>query len=92
MISKYQLGDTWSSNFDYDGMLQKGMIANVSWPLQDLEKLYSSFESVNYHREAGYLWTAIQDLKADSKDQPFQAEEGLEDFNNECEKTLQSYH
>tara|TARA_R110002012_G_scaffold315144_2_gene528562 strand:- start:1842 stop:2120 length:279 start_codon:yes stop_codon:yes gene_type:complete len=91
-MKEYQLGDSWSSDFDYDGMLQKGMEADVSWPIEDLQELYHSFEDVNYHREAGYLWTAIQDLKADSKDNPFLAERGLEDFNNECTKTLTGWN
>ena len=87
-MKEYQLGDTWSSDFDYDGMLQKGLEADVSWPIEYLQELYHSFEDVNYHREAGYLWAAIQDLKSDNHTQPFQAEKDLEDFNNECAKTI----
>jgi len=37
-MKEYQLGDTWSSDFDYDGMLQKGLEADVSWPIEDLQE------------------------------------------------------
>jgi len=87
-MKEYQLGDTWSSDFDYDGMLQKGLEANANWSIHDLQELYHSFEDVNYHREAGYLWAAIQELKSDNHNQPFQVEKDLEDFNNECAKTI----
>ena len=91
-MKEYQLGDSWSSDFDYDGMLQKGMEADVSWPIQDLQELYHSFEDVNYHREAGYLYGAIQELKSGNHNQPFQAEKDLEDFNNECTKTITGWN
>ena len=84
-MKEYQLGDSWSSDFDYDGMLQKGMEADVSWPIEDLKELYHSFEDVNYHREAGYLWGAIAELRSGNKDD-------LEDFNNECTKTLTEWN
>ena len=68
----YKLGDKWSRTFDYDGMLEKGTEASVNWSIEDLQMLYTSFEDVNYHREAGYLWSAIQELKSDNHNQPFQ--------------------
>ncbi len=85
----YKLGDTWSSDFDYDGMLQKGMEAEVTWPIEDLQELYHSFEDVNYHREAGYLYGAIQEIK---KGYPSTAMTDLENFNNECTKTLTGWN
>ena len=88
-MKEYQLGDSWSSDFDYDGMLQKGMEADVSWPIEDLQELYHSFEDVNYHREAGYLWGAIIELKSGNK---VQAEKDFEDFNNECTKTVTGWN
>ena len=88
-MKEYQLGDTWSSDFDYDGMLQKGIEADVSWPIEDLRELYHSFEDVNYHREAGYLWGAIQEIK---KGYPSTAMTDLENFNNECTKTLTGWN
>jgi len=88
-MKEYQLGDTWSSDFDYDGMLQKGMEAGVHWPIEDLQELYHSFEDVNYHREAGYLYGAIQEIK---KGYPSTAMTDLENFNNECTKTLTEWN
>jgi hypothetical protein len=88
-MKEYQLGDTWSSDFDYDGMLQKGMEAEVTWPIEDLQELYHSFEDVNYHREAGYLYGAIQEIK---KGYPSTAMTDLENFNNECTKTLTGWN
>ena len=81
----YKLGDTWSRIFDYDGMLEKGMEAGVDWPMEDLKKLYTSFEDVNYHSEAGYLWAAIQELNNGNIEI---AEADLNKFNSECAKTL----
>ena len=84
----YKLGDTWSRTFDYDGMLTKGMEANVKWPIEDLEKLYASFEDVNYHSEAGYLWAAIQELK---NGYPSIAMADLDKFGDACAKTLTGF-
>lgn len=88
-MKKYKLGDTYSEDFDYDGMLQKGTEANIDWPLKDLEDLYDSFVDVNYHREGGYLYGAIQELKAGCT---VQAGDDLEDFNDECKKTLAEFY
>ena len=88
-MKEYQLGDSWSSDFDYDGMLQKGMEANINWPIEDLKELYHSFEDVNYHREAGYLWGAIAELRSGNK---VQAGDDFEDVNNECTKTLTGWN
>ena len=85
----YKLGDTWSRVFDYDGMLEKGMEAGVDWSIEDLQMLYTSFEDVNYHSEAGYLYGAIQELKSGNK---VQAVNDLENFNNECTKTLTGWN
>ena len=81
----YKLGDTWSRVFDYDGMLEKGMEAGVDWSIEDLEMLYTSFEDVNYHSEAGYLYAAIQELKNGNTQI---AAADLDKFNSECAKTL----
>ena len=36
----YKLGNKWSADFDYDGMLEKGMEANVNWTIENLQLLY----------------------------------------------------
>ena len=84
----YKLGDTWSRTFDYDGMLEKGTEASVKWSIEDLEKLYTSFEDVNYHKEAGHLWAAIQELK---KGYTSIAMVDLDKFNCACENTLSDF-
>ena len=82
----YKLGDKWSRTFDYDGMLQKGTEASVKWSIEDLQLLYNSFEDVNYHKEAGHLWAAIQELKKGHVTEA--ARYDIDKFNSECEKTL----
>lgn len=56
----YRLGDKWSPNFDYTGMLRLGSQVLERTPLSDLEQLFSSFEDVNYHTESEPLWLAIK--------------------------------
>lgn len=60
----YKLGNKWSSNFDYEGMLATGAQVTEQTPLTDLEKLFASFEDVNYHTESEPLWEAIQGKRA----------------------------
>jgi hypothetical protein len=59
----YKLGDKWSDDFDYNGMLRMGLKANSSWSSKKLQKLFDSFEDVNYHKSSENLWRAIQVLK-----------------------------
>lgn len=61
---QYKLGNKWSDNFDYNGMLETGAQVTEETPLSDLQKLFDSFEDVNYHTESSPLWEAIQGKKA----------------------------
>ena len=63
MERKYKLGDKWSSDFDYEGMLQTGLKADISWGYAKLRKLFDSFEDVNYHSAGKPLWKALMLLK-----------------------------
>jgi hypothetical protein len=64
----YKLGDKYRRDFDYEGMINMGFSANPSWSVYDLQKLYNSFEDVNYHEENKYLGDAIKAIKdGDSK-------------------------
>ena len=47
----FQAGDMWSDDFDYVGMLTAGSEATYEMGLEHLQKLYDSFEDVNYHTE-----------------------------------------
>jgi len=61
--SGYKLGDMYSSDFDYDGMLEMGKKVNTTWSKKDLQKLFDSFEDVNYHTVAAPLHAAIHKSK-----------------------------
>ncbi len=66
---KYRIGDKWSEDFDYKGMLTKA--SKLSIPrkgpneggLKVLQALYDSFEDVNYHSENQHLGNAIDAYK-----------------------------
>ena len=60
---RYQLGDKFSLNFDYDGMLLYAMNTTLDTSVNDPEKLLDSFEDVNYHREAAPLYDLIEHIK-----------------------------
>ena len=63
----YKVGDMWSDDFDYNGMLRMGLKADEKWGSKKLRKLFNSYEDVNYHRASTNLWNAIQTLeKAES--------------------------
>jgi hypothetical protein len=91
----YELGDMWSNDFDYVGMLKMG--AQTTYELYEangieaLEDLYSSFEDVNYHSENKFLGYAIDEIEnpgQDANQAQENIEEYLEDFRNACLKTL----
>ena len=91
---RYKLGDMWSENFDYVGMLKVGTKAQELYDangLEALQKLYDSFEDVNYHSENKFLGYAIDEMENPGQD-PNQAQENierdLEDFRNACLATL----
>jgi hypothetical protein len=87
----YELGDMWSNDFDYVGMLKVGAQATYEMGLENLQKLYDSFEDVNYHSENKFLGYAIEEMENPGQD-PNQAQENierdLEDFRNACLETL----
>jgi hypothetical protein len=64
---RYKLGDSWSKDFDYKGMLKWGM--SVDWRMDEerLLLLHHSLEDVNYHNIAVPLWDAMVALKTDKK-------------------------
>jgi hypothetical protein len=56
---KYKLGDSYSRDFDIDGMFDVAATVTDKWSLSDLNKLYHSMEDMNFHEEAAPLWDAI---------------------------------
>lgn len=83
----YKLGNRWSPNFDYDGMLETGANVTEETPLSDLQKLFDSFEDVNYHTESEPLWEAIQGKKA-GQDGYFK--QNLAEFKARCSACIAS--
>ena len=87
----YELGDTWSNDFDYVGMLKAGSQATYEMGLEYLQKLYDSFEDVNYHSENKFLGYAIDEIENPGQDAN-QAQENIErdlaDFARACMETL----
>lgn len=86
MNEGYKLGQGWSKDFDYIGMLEMGAKANMSMGEKKLQSLFNSFEDVNYHSEASPLSYAIDELKDGNK---AEAKKLLKDFNANCKKTLE---
>ena len=63
MERPYMLGDKFSLDFDYDGMLECGLEIDKDTHVNILEDLLTSFEDVNYHREAAPLYDLIEHKK-----------------------------
>ena len=89
----YRLGDKWSLDFDYDGMLECGLAVKASSPVNWLEKLLDSFEDVNYHREAAPLYDLIEHIKyqneyGENEVTRENINESLSAFKKECEDTI----
>ena len=81
----YKLGNKWSNDFDYEGMLKAGAEITTDTPLEDLEKLHSSFEDVNYHPESEPLWNAII-AKRNGHNTYFK--QSINEFNDKCKSCL----
>ena len=81
----YQLGDMWSKDFDYDGMLRTGLRIRISTPVSKMQQLFDSFTDVNYHTEAGDLGNAIESIEDGDK---AGALKFLKMFRNAVRKTL----
>ena len=87
----YELGDLYSDDFDYVGMLKVGSQATYDMGLHALQELYASFEDVNYHSENKFLGFAIDEIENPGQDvdQAMEnIERDLEDFRNACLATL----
>jgi hypothetical protein len=67
-ITHYQLGDMWSPNFDYKGMLKAAANLSVSSSEESMQNISDSFEDVNYHRENDHLQDAIEAKKENDND------------------------
>jgi len=81
----YQLGDMWSKDFDYNGMLRTGLRIRISTPVAKMQQLFDSFTDVNYHTEAADLGNAIESIEDGDK---ARALKFLKMFRNAVRKTL----
>lgn len=84
MSRHYKLGQKWSDDFDYCGMLSAGKKAKLSDGMKKLNKLFDSFEDVNYHSESKPLWDAIRLME---KNKTKSARVRLKQFNKRCAKS-----
>ena len=85
IIKPFKPGDTWSDDFDYEGMLEAGLKVRLNTPLETMEALYGSFEDVNYHSENKHLGAAIDAKKEGDKSE---ALDHLRNFRKAVKETL----
>ncbi len=84
ILEQYKIGSGWTTDFDYDGMLNVGLKTSIDTPIEVLKKMSDDFEDVNYHRENSHLQDAIDAIEiGDMKE----AEGRLNDFHVEIRKT-----
>ena len=93
MERPYMLGDKFSLDFDYDGMLECGLEIDKDTHVNILEDLLTSFEDVNYHREAAPLYDVIEHRKYQNEYGSNEVtkenlNESLRAFKKECEDTI----
>lgn len=81
----YQLGDAWSDDFDYAGMLKAALKIRLNTPMKVMQQIYDSFEDVNYHRENRHLHAAMDALKNNNKEE---AAQHLKDHKKEIALTV----
>ena len=88
IFEQYRIGSGWTSDFDYEGMLNAGLKATLEDRIESLEALAEDFTDVNYHREASHLYDALEALE---KGDAFEAEGKISDFHAEIRKTMEGF-
>ena len=84
-VKAFKPGDMFSSDFDYEGMLEFGMKIRLNTPIATLQALYNSFEDVNYHSENSHLGMAIDSIEDGDKSE---ALDHIRNFKKAIKKTL----
>jgi len=84
ILEQYRIGSGWTTDFDYDGMLNVGLKTSIDTPIEVLKKMSDDFEDVNYHRENSHLQDAIDAIEIGDM---MEAEGRLSDFHAEIRKT-----
>jgi hypothetical protein len=85
----YKLGQKFSSDFDYEGMLKAGLKVRLNTPVDKMQALFDSFEDVNYHSEGSHLSYAIDAAKEGNKAEVL---DHLKKFRAAIKKTLSSFN
>ena len=88
IFEQYQIGSGFTTDFDYEGMLNAGLNVAVDTNIETLKKIYEDFTDVNYHREAAHLYDAIEAIEGGDM---FEAEGKLNDFFAEIRKTMETF-
>ena len=84
-VNAYTPGDMFSTDFDYEGMLKAGLKVRINTPVDVMQKIYDSFEDVNYHRENAHLGNVIDAIKEGDKGAALDA---LKSFRREIKNTM----
>ena len=84
ILEQYKIGSGWTTDFDYEGMLNTGLSTSIDTPIEVLKKMSDDFEDVNYHRENSHLQYAIDAIEIGDM---MEAEGKLSDFHAEIRKT-----
>jgi len=82
---KYKLGDKWSTDFDYAGMLKYCLTVCDKCDVDILNKLHKSLEDVNYHT-IGRALTAVIKVLEEEKD----ASKEIKEFKNKVKEEIRS--
>ena len=86
ILEQYKIGSGWTSDFDYEGMLNAGLRTSLKDDIKVLKQIFEDFTDVNYHREAEHLSYAIDALEDGDA---MEAEGRLSDFHAEIRKTME---
>tara|TARA_R110002049_G_scaffold226259_1_gene398315 strand:- start:1141 stop:3435 length:2295 start_codon:yes stop_codon:yes gene_type:complete len=89
VVKNFKPGDKFTSDFDYEGMLEFGLKVRLNTPIETLQALFDSFEDVNYHSEGMHLSYAIDSIKEKDK---VEALDHLRNFKKAIKATLVSFN
>ena len=88
IFEQYQIGSGFTTDFDYEGMLNTGLSTSIDTPIEVLKKISDDFEDVNYHRENNHLQNAIDAIEIGDM---MEAQGKLSDFHAEIRKTMETF-
>ena len=89
IVKPYKPGAMFTSDFDYEGMLEAGLKVRLNTPIETLQAIEASMTDVNYHTEASHLSYAIDAIQEKDK---VEALDHLRNFRKEIKKTLVSFN